>query len=59
MADDLREMNYMTIYNIVAYYLQNQFSFTKAIISPKGSAVEFTVCLRVLRLNRILLHWPT
>ncbi|WP_304431393.1 hypothetical protein [Acutalibacter muris] len=46
MADDLREMNYMAIYNIVAYYLRDQFSFTKAIISPKGSAVDFTGLFR-------------
>ncbi len=42
IADDLSGMNYMAIFNIVAYYLRDRFSFTKAIISPKGSSIDFT-----------------
>lgn len=41
IADDLNGMNYMAIFNIVAYYLRDRFSFTKAIISQKGSSIDF------------------
>lgn len=42
IADDLSGMNYIAIFNIVAYYLRNRFSFTKSIISPRGSSIDFT-----------------
>lgn len=42
IADDLNGMNYIAIFNIVAYYLRDRFSFTKSIISPKGSRIDFT-----------------
>ncbi len=42
IADDLSGMNYMAIFNIIAYYLRDRFSFTKAVISPKGSSIDFT-----------------
>lgn len=45
-ADDLNGMNYMAIFNIVAYYLRDRFSFTKAIISPKGSNIDFTALFK-------------
>ena len=41
IADDLNGMNNMAIFNIVAYYLRDRFSFTKAIIAPKGSSIDF------------------
>lgn len=46
IADDLNEMNYIAIFNIVAYYLRDRFSFTKAIISPKGSSIDFTALFK-------------
>lgn len=46
IADDLSELNYMAVFNIAAYYLRDRFSFTKAIISPKGSDIDFTVLFK-------------
>lgn len=52
IADDLNGMNYMAIFNIVAYYLRDRFSFTKAIISPKGSNVDFTALFKSFAAER-------
>lgn len=46
IADNLSGLNYNAVYNIVAYYLKGRFSFTKAIISPKGTSIDFTVIFR-------------
>lgn len=46
IADDLSGMNYMAVFHIVAYYLENRFSFTKAIVAPKGSDIDFTDLFR-------------
>ena len=42
IAENLSGMTYGAVFNITEYYLKNRFSFTKAIISPKGVTVEFT-----------------
>lgn len=42
IADNLTGMTYMAVFNIVAYYLRDRFSFSKAIISPRGTSVDFT-----------------
>ena len=42
IADDMNGFNYIATFNIVAYYLRDRFSFTKAIISPKGSSIDCT-----------------
>ncbi len=47
IAENLTGMTYMAVFNIVAYYLRNRFSFSKAIISPKGASVDFTDLFRV------------
>lgn len=46
IADNLTGMTYTAVFNIVAYYLRNRFSFSKAIISPKEVSVEFTDLFR-------------
>lgn len=42
IADDMNGFNNIATFNIVAYYLRDRFSFTKAIISPKGSSIDCT-----------------
>ena len=46
IADNLSGMTYQAIFHIVQYYLRDRFSFTKAIISPKGTSVDFTGLFR-------------
>ena len=46
IADNLSGLTYMAVFNIVAYYLKDQFSFSKAIISPRGTSVDFTDLFR-------------
>ncbi len=42
VADNLSSMTYVAVFNIIQYYLKNRFSFSKAIISPKGVSMDFT-----------------
>lgn len=46
IADDLSGLTNAAVFNIVAYYLADRFSFTRAIISPKGANTDFTVLFR-------------
>ena len=52
IADDMNGFNYIATFNIVAYYLRDRFSFTKAIISPKGSSIDFTALFRSFAAER-------
>ena len=52
IADNLSGMTYQAVFNIVAYYLRNRFNFTKAIISPKGTSVDFTDLFRAFAAER-------
>ena len=52
IADNLSGMTYQAVFNIVAYYLRNRFNFTKAIISPKGTSVDFTDLFRAFSAER-------
>ena len=52
IAENLSGMTYMAVFNIVAYYLRDRFSFTKAIISPKGTSVDFTDLFRAFAAER-------
>ena len=42
IADNLSSMTYMAVFNVVQYYLKNRFSFSLAIVSPKGASMDFT-----------------
>jgi len=46
IADNLTGMTYIAVFNIVAYYLRDRFSFSKAIISPKEASVDFADLFR-------------
>lgn len=52
IAENLSGMSYMAVFNIVAYYLRNRFNFTKAIISPKGTSIDFTDLFRAFAEER-------
>ena len=52
IADNLSGMTYQAVFNIVAYYLRDRFNFTKAIISPKGTSVDFTELFRSFAVER-------
>lgn len=52
IADNLSGMTYQAVFNIVAYYLRERFNFTKAIISPKGTSVDFTDLFRAFAAER-------
>lgn len=52
IADNLNGMTYQAIFNIVAYYLRERYNFTKAIISPKGTSVDFTDLFRAFAADR-------
>ena len=41
IADNLSSMTYQAVFHIVEYYLKDRFTFSKAIISPKGTTVDF------------------
>ncbi len=44
IADNLQDLHFTAVFNIVRYYLEDRFSFTKAIITPKGSKkIDFSV----------------
>lgn len=46
VADNVSSLNAGGLYNIVEYYLKDQFSFSKSIISPKGKAIDNRVLFR-------------
>lgn len=46
IADNMTGMSYMAVFNVIAYYLRDQFSFSKAIIAPKGTSVDYTDLFR-------------
>lgn len=46
IADNMTGMSYMAVFNAIAYYLRDQFSFSKAIIAPKGTSVDYTDLFR-------------
>lgn len=46
IADNMTGMSYMAVFNVIAYYLRDQFSFSKAIIAPKGKSVDYTDLFR-------------
>lgn len=52
IADNLSGMTYQAVFNIVAYYLRDRFNFTKAIISPKGTSIDFTDLFRAYAAER-------
>ena len=52
IADNLSGMTYQAVFNIVAYYLRDRFNFTKAIISPKGTSIDFTDLFRAFAAER-------
>ena len=41
IADNLSGLHFTAVFNILSYYLKNRFSFSRAIISPKGAKTEF------------------
>ena len=41
IADNLSDLHFTAVFNILSYYLKNRFSFSRAIISPKGAKTEF------------------
>lgn len=41
IADNLNGLKYMAIFNVVAYYLKGRFSFSRAIVSPLGTTIDF------------------
>lgn len=44
IADNLQGLHFTAIFNIIKYYLEDRFSFTKAIVAPKGSKkIDFSV----------------
>lgn len=46
VADNVSSLNAGGLFNIVEYYLKDQFSFSKSIISPKGKAIDNRVLFR-------------
>ena len=46
IADNLSGLHFKAIFNILYYYLNDRFSFSNAIISPKGAKLDFTVLFR-------------
>lgn len=52
IADNMSGMTYQAIFNIVQYYLRERFNFTKAIISPKGTSIDFTDLFRAFAAER-------
>lgn len=52
IADNLSGMTYMAVFNIAQYYLRDRFNFTKAIISPKGTSIDFTDLFRTFAAER-------
>ncbi len=46
IAENLQGLHFSAIFNIVRYHLEDRFSYTKAIISPKGSKIDFTLLFR-------------
>ena len=41
IADNLSGLHFIAVFNILNYHLKNRFSFSKAIISPKGAKTDF------------------
>ena len=41
LADNLSGLHSIAIFNILNYYLKNRFSFSKALIAPKGAKQDF------------------
>ena len=41
IADNLSGLHFTAVFNSLSYYLKNRFSFSRAIISPKGTKTEF------------------
>ncbi len=41
IADNLSGLHFTAVFNILSYHLKNRFSFSRAIISPKGAKTEF------------------
>lgn len=41
IADNLSGLHFAAIFNILNYHLKNRFSFSKAIIAPKGAKTDF------------------
>ena len=41
IADNLSGLHFIAIFNILSYYLKERFSFSKAIIAPKGAKTDF------------------
>ena len=46
IADNLSGLYFKAVFNILYYYLKDRFSFSNAIISPKGAKLDFTVLFR-------------
>lgn len=40
IADNISDLHFTAVFNVLSYYLQNRFSFSRAIISPKGAKME-------------------
>ena len=47
IADNLSGLHFIAIFNILNYYLIDRFSFSKAIIAPKGAKTDFRDLFRV------------
>lgn len=41
IADNLSALHSIAVFNILKYYLKDSFSFSKAIIAPKGAKMDF------------------
>lgn len=41
IADNLSSLHFIAIFNILDYHLKDRFSFSKAIIAPKGAKTDF------------------
>lgn len=41
IADNLSGLHFTAVFNILNYYLKDRFSFTRAIIAPKGAKTDF------------------
>lgn len=41
IADNLSGLHFIAVFNILNYYLKKRFSFSKAIIAPKGAKQDF------------------
>ncbi len=43
IADNLKGLHFSAVFGIVKYYLEDRFSYTRAILAPKGAPIDFSV----------------